>query len=146
MSLNFAQASGGLNVQMPVNGNYAPPGYYLLSIVDGNGVPSVAGMIRLSAPGQDATAPTAPADLVGSASPGQIALNWTASTDNVGVTSYRVSRDGTVIGTSTSTHYTDSSVLAGTTYNYTVSALDAAGNVSPPSNAVAMQAVGTPGG
>lgn len=146
MSLNFAQASGGLNVQMPVNGNYAPPGYYLLSIVDGNGVPSMAGMIRLSAPGQDAAAPTAPADLVGSASPGQIALSWTASTDNVGVTSYRVSRDGTVIGTSTSTHYTDSSVLAGTTYSYTVSALDAAGNVSPPSNTVAMQAVGTPGG
>lgn len=146
LNLNFSQTSGGLNVQMPDNGNYAPPGYYLLSIVDGNGVPSTAGMVRLPAPGQDTTPPTAPAGLAASASAGQIALTWTASTDNVGVTSYRVSRDGTVIGTSPSTSYTDSSVVAGTTYTYTVAALDAAGNVSPPSNMATAQAVAAPPG
>ena len=146
MNLSFSQASGGLNVQMPVNGNYAPPGYYLLSIVDANGVPSIAAMIRLSAPSQDTTPPTAPVGLAASASAGQIALTWTASTDNVGVTSYRVSRDGTVIGTSPSTNYTDSSVVAGTTYAYTVAALDAAGNVSLPSNTATAQAVAAPNG
>jgi hypothetical protein len=41
MSLPFTQTAGGLNVQMPVDGNTAPPGYYMLSIVNGNGVPSV---------------------------------------------------------------------------------------------------------
>lgn len=146
MNLSFTQASGGLNVQMPVNGNYAPPGYYLLSIVDGNGVPSTAGMIRLPAPSQDTTPPTAPANLAASPSPGQIALTWTASTDNVGVTSYRVSRDGTVIGTSASTNYTDTSVVAGTTYSYAVVALDAAGNASPPSNTATAQAIAAPTG
>ncbi|HKU35990.1 MAG TPA: galactose oxidase-like domain-containing protein, partial [Paenarthrobacter sp.] len=146
LNLAFSQASGGLNVQMPVNGNYAPPGYYLLSIVDGNGVPSTAGMIRLSAPSQDTTPPTAPVGLAATASPGQIALTWTASSDNVGVASYRVSRDGTLIGTSVSTSYTDSSVVAGTTYTYTVTALDAAGNVSPPSNTATAQAVAAPSG
>ncbi|WP_144658627.1 galactose oxidase-like domain-containing protein [Paenarthrobacter nicotinovorans] len=146
MSLNFSQAAGGLNVQMPVNGNYAPPGYYLLSIVDANGVPSTAGMIRLPAPGQDTTPPSAPTGLVASASAGQIALTWTASTDNVGVSSYRVTRDGAVIGTSPSSSYSDGSVVAGTTYTYTVAALDAAGNVSPPSNNATAQAVAAPPG
>ncbi|WP_284985588.1 galactose oxidase-like domain-containing protein [Arthrobacter sp. fls2-241-R2A-172] len=141
MNLGFSQAAGGLNVQMPANGNYAPPGYYLLSIVDGNGVPSTAGMIRLSAPSQDTTPPTAPTNLSASASAGQIALTWTAGTDNVGVTSYRVSRDGTLVGSSASTSYSDTSVLAGTTYTYTVAAVDAAGNVSPPSNTATAQAV-----
>ncbi|WP_347107526.1 galactose oxidase-like domain-containing protein [Paenarthrobacter sp. S56] len=146
LKLTFSQASGGLNVQMPVNGNYAPPGYYLLSIVDGNGVPSTAATVKLSAPSQDTTPPSAPAGLAASASAGQIALSWTASTDNVGVTSYRVSRDGAVIGTPTSTSYTDTSVVAGTTYTYTVNAVDAAGNVSPPSNTVTQQAVTAPAG
>ncbi|WP_416402949.1 galactose oxidase-like domain-containing protein [Arthrobacter sp. LFS091] len=141
MNLGFSQAAGGLNVQMPANGNYAPPGYYLLSIVDGNGVPSTAGMIRLSAPSQDTTPPTAPTNLSASASAGQIALTWTAGTDNVGVTSYRVSRDGTLVGSPASTSYSDTSVLAGTTYTYTVAAVDAAGNVSPPSNTATAQAV-----
>ncbi|MEQ4568041.1 galactose oxidase-like domain-containing protein [Paenarthrobacter sp. CAP02] len=141
MNLGFSQAAGGLNVQMPANGNYAPPGYYLLSIVDGNGVPSTAAMIRLSAPSQDTTPPAAPTNLAASASAGQIALTWTAGTDNVGVTSYRVSRDGTVVGNPVSTSYSDTSVLAGTTYTYTVAAVDAAGNVSPPSNTATAQAV-----
>ena len=40
--LVFSQGTGGLNVTAPANGNVGPPGYYLLFIVDGTGVPSVA--------------------------------------------------------------------------------------------------------
>jgi hypothetical protein len=36
-----------LQVTAPPNGNYAPPGPYLLWIVDGNGVPSVASWITV---------------------------------------------------------------------------------------------------
>jgi len=42
--------SGGdlLQVQMPPTGGYAPPGYYMLFIVDLSGVPSIAHWIRVS--------------------------------------------------------------------------------------------------
>jgi N-acetylneuraminic acid mutarotase len=47
-TLTFARTAGGLTVQMPANGNLAPPGYYMLFIVNGNGVPSVSAMVRLT--------------------------------------------------------------------------------------------------
>ena len=67
-----------------------------------------------------------------------MALSWTASTDNVGVTGYQVLRNGTQIGTTTSTSYTDTSVAANTTYTYTVQAYDAAGNVSAASSGLSV--------
>jgi hypothetical protein len=47
VSLPFTQATGGLNVQTPANANLAPPGYYMLFIVDANGVPSVADILLI---------------------------------------------------------------------------------------------------
>jgi galactose oxidase len=38
----FSQGSGGLNLTAPSSGNTAPPGYYMLFILNSNGVPSVA--------------------------------------------------------------------------------------------------------
>jgi hypothetical protein len=43
--LTFTAGSGSLSVQSPANGNWAPPGYYMLFIVNTNGVPSVAAMV-----------------------------------------------------------------------------------------------------
>lgn len=48
MHLNYTQSSGGLSVTMPANGNLAPPGYYMLFILNSSGVPSVAKIINLS--------------------------------------------------------------------------------------------------
>jgi hypothetical protein len=45
--LTFQQATGGLTVQSPSSANLAPPGYYMLFIVNANGVPSVASMIQI---------------------------------------------------------------------------------------------------
>jgi hypothetical protein len=45
--LTFTQASGGLTVTAPANANLAPPGYYMLFLVNGNGVPAVAPIIQL---------------------------------------------------------------------------------------------------
>ncbi|HEY1488194.1 MAG TPA: sialidase, partial [Micromonosporaceae bacterium] len=69
--------------------------------------------------------------------------------DNVGVTGYQIFRNGTKVGTSTGTSYTDSGLAASTQYSYTVKANDAAGNVSAASNTATAttQAGGTlPGG
>ena len=49
--------SGGLTVTGPRNANIAPPGMYMLTVVDGNGVPSVAKMVDV---GSSAAAPTSP--------------------------------------------------------------------------------------
>ena len=47
----------------------------------------------------DITPPTAPTGLTATGvSTTQINLSWTASTDNVGVTGYRVFRNGTQVG------------------------------------------------
>jgi lysophospholipase L1-like esterase len=83
----------------------------------------------------DTTVPSTPTNLVATPGSAQVALTWTASTDNVGVTKYRVRRDGAVIGEPTSTSYTDSTVTNGSRYSYTVSALDAAANESTQSTA-----------
>jgi hypothetical protein len=48
-SLSFTKTSTGLNVTMPANANLAPPGYYMLFILNGSGVPSVGSIIQISA-------------------------------------------------------------------------------------------------
>ena len=57
--LNFTQGAGKVTVTAPANANLAPPGDYLLFLVDTNGVPSVGSFVRLVDAG-DTTAPTAP--------------------------------------------------------------------------------------
>jgi Galactose oxidase-like, Early set domain/Bacterial Ig domain/Fibronectin type III domain len=46
--LSFTAGTGVLNVQAAASGNLAPPGYYMLFIVNANGVPSVAPIIQLT--------------------------------------------------------------------------------------------------
>ncbi len=45
---------GGLNVRMPANANIAPPGYYMLFVVDADGTPSQARWVRVLQPAQAA--------------------------------------------------------------------------------------------
>lgn len=87
-------------------------------------------------PAPDTTAPTAPTELTGSTFSGyQVSLRWQAATDNVGVTGYRVYRNGVQIRQLTTLAHTDRPYRTGT-YTYTVKAVDAAGNLSAASNAV----------
>lgn len=60
----------------------------------------------------------------------QITLSWSASTDAVGITGYRIYRDGTEFITTENMSYSDTELTAEITYSYTVSAYDAVGNVS----------------
>ena len=48
VGLNFTAGDGVLNVTAPPNGNIAPPGYYMLFVLDAAGVPSVASFVRIS--------------------------------------------------------------------------------------------------
>ncbi|PYN28691.1 MAG: kelch domain-containing protein, partial [Candidatus Rokuibacteriota bacterium] len=47
LELPFAIVSGVLTVQAPANANLAPPGHYMLFILDTNGIPSVAAILKL---------------------------------------------------------------------------------------------------
>ena len=79
----------------------------------------------------DTTAPSAPAGL---ASPDHttntVALAWDAATDNVGVTGYKLYRDGTQIADQAGRSFSDSGLSPATAYTYTVKAYDAAMNLS----------------
>jgi hypothetical protein len=57
-------------------------------------------------------------------------LSWNASSDNVGVTGYTIFVDGANAGTITGTSATINGLTACTTYSFSVSAFDAAGNTS----------------
>jgi hypothetical protein len=50
--LSFTQAVGSLSVSAPADGGTAPPGYYMLFLVDSSGVPSEAKFIALPEPTQ----------------------------------------------------------------------------------------------
>jgi hypothetical protein len=140
--LAFTQGSGLLNVQAPANGNLAPPGYYMLFIVNTSGALSVASFVRFPAPYEDTVPPSAPGTATATGGVGAISISWGTATDNVGVDHYEVYRSTTTgftpsvanrIATPAGTSYLDGGLPAGT-YFYRVKAVDRAGNLSPSSN------------
>src|SRR6202030_1433256 len=90
----------------------------------------------------DTTPPTTPTSLAAAAtSSTQVNLTWGASTDNVAVTGYFVERcTGTncssfaQVGVAGTTNFSDTGLIAATSYSYRVRAKDAAGNASGYSN------------
>lgn len=95
----------------------------------------------------DTQPPTTPTGLTATAvSASQVNLTWNAATDNVGVAGYTVYRNGSPIASTSGANaisYSDTGVVSGTTYTYTVDAFDGTGNHSPPSDPVS---VTTPSG
>ncbi|HLK02321.1 MAG TPA: galactose oxidase-like domain-containing protein, partial [Streptosporangiaceae bacterium] len=85
--LSFTAGSGSLTVQAPASAALAPPGYYMMFIVNKLGVPSVAAIVRMNpAP---ATAPAAPTAVTASAGNGSASVTWTAPADGGSpITSY----------------------------------------------------------
>jgi hypothetical protein len=140
--LAWSPSAGGLTLHAPTTSGLAPPGYYMLFLINTNGVPSLAKFLRLPAPYEDPEPPTAPTNLTAMGNVGTVLLNWTAASDNVGVIKYNVHRStssnftpsvGNRIAQAGTTSYTDSGLGAGR-YFYIVTAEDARGNVGPPSN------------
>jgi chitodextrinase len=107
----------------------------------GNHSPS-SDPVSVTTPGSDGAPPSAPTDLAATAvSSDRVDLSWSSATDDVGVSSYQISRDGAPVGTvdGATTSYRDTTVSASTDYTYTVTASDAAGNVSPASDAATVR-------
>lgn len=79
----------------------------------------------------DTEAPSIPAGLTAEAlSTSQVKLVWNPSTDNIGVENYLVFRADVEIAQTSDTIYEDSGLDAGTTYAYSVSAVDNSENES----------------
>jgi chitinase len=96
--------------------------------------------ITVAAPTADSIAPSVPSGLAQTAAnESSVSIAWTASADNVGgsgLRGYDVFRNGTLVGSTTTTAYTDSALAASTGYTYTVRAVDVAGNASAQSAGV----------
>lgn len=101
----------------------------------------------------DRTPPTAPETLTPVlANSSQVLLEWSAATDNIGVTAYKVYMNGTLVATIQNvideatgeylqrleTRAILSNLTPGTTYSFTVTAVDEGGNESEPSPAVSV--------
>ena len=63
VGMSFTAGSGSLTVTGPPNSKIAPPGYYMLFLINNNGVPSVASFVQLGSSGSN------PAPTVSSISP-----------------------------------------------------------------------------
>jgi hypothetical protein len=89
----------------------------------------------------DVTAPSAPSSLrIHATAPNSLVLSWAVSTDSgagtTGIAGYNVYRSGTKVNTSlvTGTSFSDSGLTQGSSYTYTIKAVDVAGNVSSASS------------
>ncbi len=74
-------------------------------------------------------------------------LSWSGATDNIAVTGYKIFKDGVLESTLGNVlTYQVTSLTASTSYNFTVTALDAAGNESVVSNTLAITTEAASGG
>jgi hypothetical protein len=145
--LSFSQTTGGLNVTAPLAPTaigpptaptpvVAPPGYYLLFILNGNGVPSVARIIQLGGTAPSDTTPptvslTAPAS--GATVSGTVVTVSATASDNMGVAGVQLKLDGTTNlgGEDTTSPYSvtwNSTTATNGSHTLTAVARDAAGN------------------
>ncbi len=135
-SVSPVATTTGQVTQMTVSG-LAPSAAYTFRVaaLDGAGNQSAlsGALLATTSPPVDTTAPSSPTGLTAlvSSTSSMITLSWTASTDAQGVIGYEIFRSGAWIATTTSgTRHVDSGLEPLTSYSYTVSAFDAAGNSS----------------
>ena len=97
--------------------------------------------------GGDTVSPSVPSGLVKSNVTSNAAtISWVASSDNVGVSLYKVLRNGAQVTTTASISFTNTGLSPTTTYSYTVSAHDAAGNGSAVSAPLSVTTLAAPAG
>ena len=132
LRLAFSQAPGRLTVTAPSVAEMAPPGHYMLFVLNAAGVPSIAPIVRLNS-GPVPTAPAAPTSVSATAvSSSQINLTWTDNASNESGFQIERSTDASTfteidVVTSNITTYADTSLSAATQYWYRVRAYNATG-------------------
>ncbi len=81
--------------------------------------------------------PSTPTNLrITGANLSSVSLAWDASTDNIGVSGYRIYRNGFKVGTASGATFTDTGLAHNTAYTYQVDAFDGKPNYSGKSNTV----------
>jgi chitodextrinase len=112
---------------------------YTVSASDAAGNASAqSAALNVTTAAPDTTAPSVPTGLAANTvTSTSITLGWTASTDpDSPVSGYNVFRNGTKVGVSGTNSYVDTGLTASTSYSYTVSAYDPAGNTSAQTSAL----------
>jgi chitodextrinase/tetratricopeptide (TPR) repeat protein len=105
------------------------------AFIDDGGIRQDYFTIQKGTGGGDTEQPTPVSNLTASGiTSSSVTLGWSPASDNVAVTGYRVTRNGTVVTTTTTLAYVDTGLAPNTTYNYSVVAFDAAGNESTPTS------------
>ncbi len=142
--LAFSATAGGFTVTAPASANLCPPGYYMLFLIDNQGVPSIARIMAIAHP----TLPNAPKSLTAKAmTKSRIDLKWADMSANEDGFSVRRSLDGinfTPLATLAPglVAYTDEGLAPATKYVYQVHAFNGAGtNPSNMASAMTHQAV-----
>ena len=110
---------------------YNAAGVYIATLVvtDNDGLSS-SDTVTITVANATPTAPTAPANVKATAvSTTQVNLTWTASTSPIGISRYEIERSYnhgsySLVGTSTTASFANSSVSPGITYLYRVRAVD----------------------
>lgn len=87
----------------------------------------------------DMTPPGRPGPVSVAKADGGVAVRWTVPADDIGVTGYRVLRNGIPLAETDAPSYLDRQASPGQAYTYTVVAHDEAGNVSEPAGTVLAQ-------
>ncbi|BAF58376.1 hypothetical protein PTH_0195 [Pelotomaculum thermopropionicum SI] len=108
------------------------PYYFRVTAVNGSVEGGFSPDVLATTPA-DTAAPAWPDNSALTALPsgGEVVLSWPAASDNVSVTGYQVYLDTTQLTTVSGTTYTVTGLSTGS-YNFSVIAVDAAGNTSPP--------------
>jgi hypothetical protein len=110
----------------------------------GNTTPTAMGWLNRVIPAPDKTPPAVPTTpTAAGVYPTSVQLSWLPVEDNVGVNAYRLYRNGTLLTTTSLVVYDDANLTPGATYIYTLSALDASGNVSGKSAPLSVQTTDT---
>ena len=103
---------------------------YSITAIDPTGNRSLSATVSTSTL-PDTVAPSSPTNLAAAVADFEsIQLTWDASSDDVGVTEYRIERDGEPLATVVTAGFTDSGLRRDTSYSYSVVAADAADNAS----------------
>jgi hypothetical protein len=126
--LSFTAGTGSLTVQTPASAALAPPGYYMLFVVNNQGVPSVAPIVQVTSqpPAVTMTAPANGATVSGTSVP--ISASVTASAP---ISSVQFLLDGSPLGAPvTTTPYTmswDSTATPNGNHSLSARATDTSG-------------------
>lgn len=118
---------------------------FVVKAKDGSGNISVdSNSVSVTTLAPDTIAPTAPTLTASGTTNSSTILSWSGSTDNVGVTTYEIYKDGTLLATINTSPYTVTGLTASTNYTFSIKAKDAAGNISSASNSVNITTTAAP--